>query len=727
MKKISILAILVLAISIFLIPSMCFADAAGSYSLSSIYVTMTEPKFNTVVPTDITASSKNLEVKNIVWTDSKGNTVANTEKLINSGTTTVTFEIARKGGDRIAARTSVFINNSSEGVIRSNVSSDSITITKSFSVAGGRLSNASGKASYMEGGEASTATTSDGKKELGLIVILITGDVKEGKSLPVSFQLKTDLVTEYKTYKIYKTSPSSSTEPYAVWQNFDETAEAGKSYTLRYIYPIPSDEAVSDSCKIEIDGKSVAKAGLGGNLFFDVTYKTGEAKAAEIYNTVSKVEFEDYVFPTAGQELNAQDIKLKAGFPGKIESANYTMFQKSIGGTATLNDNMELYIRVELNDGYKFSDPVATLNGKSQDMRIHNDSMGDQLYGFVWNYRIPASNTVKIVDQSPETVEFHEGEKVELFVKVEGEGTIEWTEQKVQASGGGAKQKFDRTVVITGANAEKYTIESATKELDGHTYGCRVTAPDKSIAYAKAMTLKLVSGEAKAEETKVEEAKVEEAKVEEAKSAEAKEETKEEAKPEETKTETKTEEKVEKIVWSQASPWAIDELNKANEAGLIPMLFNKMDLTQNITRKEFAYVSVRLYEKISGKKASPVAKNPFTDTKDEEILKANAVGITNGVTETTFAPDKEISREQMATMIARALDAAGVDTKVDLTKVKEFADDNEMHNWSRSAIYFMSNIEIIKGLGDNKFGVNNQAQRQQAIIISIRCTEQFAK
>jgi hypothetical protein len=78
-------------------------------------------------------------------------------------------------------------------------------------------------------------------------------------------------------------------------------------------------------------------------------------------------------------------------------------------------------------------------------------------------------------------------------------------------------------------------------------------------------------------------------------------------------------------------------------------------------------------------------------------------------------------------MMARALKAVGIDTKVDLSKVKEFADDNEMHNWSREAIYFMSNIEIIKGVGDNKFGVKDNASREQSVIISVRCADKFAK
>ncbi|MBR6252964.1 MAG: S-layer homology domain-containing protein [Clostridia bacterium] len=189
--------------------------------------------------------------------------------------------------------------------------------------------------------------------------------------------------------------------------------------------------------------------------------------------------------------------------------------------------------------------------------------------------------------------------------------------------------------------------------------------------------------------------------------------------------------KVEKVSWAEASAWALDELNAANEKGLIPQVFSKANLKANITRKEFAHVSVKLYELLSGKAAEKPAKNPFTDTDDEEVLKAYNVGITEGTDKEKglFSPDKEITREQMATMITRALEKAGIDVTVDLTKVKEFTDDSEMHNWSRSAIYFMADKEIINGVDTKayRYGVKSNASREQALVISGRSAEKFAK
>lgn len=182
-----------------------------------------------------------------------------------------------------------------------------------------------------------------------------------------------------------------------------------------------------------------------------------------------------------------------------------------------------------------------------------------------------------------------------------------------------------------------------------------------------------------------------------------------------------------KIKWEKASDWATEELNKANEMDIIPEIFNEQDLTTNITRKEFAHVAVKLWEKISCQTVAPGPKDPFTDTHDTEVLKAYNLEITKGTSETTFEPDKLITREEMATMMTRAISKAGLDTSVDLEKVAKFDDDNEMHDWGRASIYYMSNIEIIKGMGDNKFGVLGNATREQSLLISERSVEKFGK
>ena len=119
--------------------------------------------------------------------------------------------------------------------------------------------------------------------------------------------------------------------------------------------------------------------------------------------------------------------------------------------------------------------------------------------------------------------------------------------------------------------------------------------------------------------------------------------------------------------------------------------------------------------------------NPFTDTNDEEVLKAYALGITIGTSDTTFTPNIEITREQMATMLTRALNKAEIDVTVDLNNIVLFDDDNDLSDWGRLSVYFMARKQIIKGVGDNKFNGLGNAKIEESLAIVLRSVEVFAK
>ncbi len=179
--------------------------------------------------------------------------------------------------------------------------------------------------------------------------------------------------------------------------------------------------------------------------------------------------------------------------------------------------------------------------------------------------------------------------------------------------------------------------------------------------------------------------------------------------------------------WSKASSWAEEELKSANSKGLIPFtLFNK-DYTKNITREQFAEIAVRLYEALTNTKSMATIKNPFKDVNNESVTKAYELGITTGTSSTEFTPNAEITREQMATMLTRALEKAGID--VSTSSKTKFTDEKDMHDWGKNAIYFMSGKGIIKGVStsENRFDVNGKASIEQALIVASRSVEVFKK
>ena len=193
----------------------------------------------------------------------------------------------------------------------------------------------------------------------------------------------------------------------------------------------------------------------------------------------------------------------------------------------------------------------------------------------------------------------------------------------------------------------------------------------------------------------------------------------------------------------EASDWAQGEIAKAEEMGLIPEILDGADLTADITRAEFAAVSVKVYEALSGTPALPAVANPFTDTADPEILKAYNIGAVNGTSATTYSPNDLLNREQAATMLTRVFKrvtlpgwtlATDASFKLDYTKPALFADDSDISDWAKESVYFMAANNIINGVGNNKFAPKNitteeQAQgyanatREQALIIAMRMVE----
>jgi len=187
--------------------------------------------------------------------------------------------------------------------------------------------------------------------------------------------------------------------------------------------------------------------------------------------------------------------------------------------------------------------------------------------------------------------------------------------------------------------------------------------------------------------------------------------------------------------WSEASAWATGELKKADDYGLIPDSLKGADMTKPITREEFAELAVKLYEKTTDTKATAASPNPFTDTSNPEILKAFKLGITTGTSATTFAPKDLTNREQVATMLSRAIRVMAPDGDFSTDGAPNFTDQKDISSWALEHVKFMSKNGIIKG-ADGKFmpKATTTAQsaagyatttREQAIAMSVRSYEQF--
>ena len=199
-------------------------------------------------------------------------------------------------------------------------------------------------------------------------------------------------------------------------------------------------------------------------------------------------------------------------------------------------------------------------------------------------------------------------------------------------------------------------------------------------------------------------------------------------------------------VWKEASPWADDELTRAQEKGLIPEVLYDQDLTKPITRAEFAAVAVQLYEKWTGKTPQG-GTTPFVDVAGnpclDEIEKAYSLGVAVGTSPTTFRPGINIPRDQLATMLCRVYKCIALDGwtyerdslySLDISGVSHFADHALISDFAQQSVYFMVKNHVMDGVGNNRFAPRASssqeealgyalATREQALVMSLRSLE----
>ena len=112
---------------------------------------------------------------------------------------------------------------------------------------------------------------------------------------------------------------------------------------------------------------------------------------------------------------------------------------------------------------------------------------------------------------------------------------------------------------------------------------------------------------------------------------------------------------------------------------------------------------------------------PFSDI-DMGAYYANAVswakqnGIVNGVSENEFAPDESITREQIAAIMMRYAVYKGLDT-VTLEENLHFADADEISEYAVSSMNWAFGAELINGKSESLLAPKDKATRAEVAAI----------
>lgn len=158
--------------------------------------------------------------------------------------------------------------------------------------------------------------------------------------------------------------------------------------------------------------------------------------------------------------------------------------------------------------------------------------------------------------------------------------------------------------------------------------------------------------------------------------------------------------------------WAYEAISALADAKIISgKSETKFAPRDNVKREEF----VKMIVGAMGEGQSPYS-NIFNDVEEGAwysgyVLKAYQMNIVGGIGDDLFGTGRNITRQDMAVMIYKALIAKGTALEnTDLT----FADSDDFSDYAREPVAALANVKIINGQGDNTFNPKGEATRAEA-------------
>lgn len=161
--------------------------------------------------------------------------------------------------------------------------------------------------------------------------------------------------------------------------------------------------------------------------------------------------------------------------------------------------------------------------------------------------------------------------------------------------------------------------------------------------------------------------------------------------------------------------WAENYINNFYNKGYINGYEDNTFKPENpITRAEF----VKVFNKVFG--LTKTSGKVFSDTVNHwaknEIDIAVTNGVANGMSKEIFAPDKLITREEAAKMLANYKGIA--DSNHD--KSRQFNDYNEISDWAKDSVEGAIEYGYINGMGNGTLAPKNPMKRAEVVVMLSR-------
>ncbi len=181
---------------------------------------------------------------------------------------------------------------------------------------------------------------------------------------------------------------------------------------------------------------------------------------------------------------------------------------------------------------------------------------------------------------------------------------------------------------------------------------------------------------------------------------------------------------------AQLSDWVVEEYQEASEAQLLPYSVVANSLQGNITREQCCELAVNLYKKLTGDELITPTVSPFTDAESVPVMQAYYYGIISGTSDTTFSPEKLVTREEFAKILVNTLNVAEVDlgiaTEEATAIINRYEDGDTVSYWARAPLATAISYGFMNGMTETTLNPLSYATREQAIASVNRAYKEFA-
>lgn len=137
----------------------------------------------------------------------------------------------------------------------------------------------------------------------------------------------------------------------------------------------------------------------------------------------------------------------------------------------------------------------------------------------------------------------------------------------------------------------------------------------------------------------------------------------------------------------------------------------------DITRAEFAALLVRGLGLSPAPSAAAFQDVASSDWHAGYVGAAAKAGLVEGIGAGIFAPNSNITREQMAVMISRAMQAAGKPQAAKVKNLEAFTDEGLMSSWAKEGISRSVEARLLNGKDAQLFIPSSNATRAEAAVV----------